>query len=234
MPVYFAKKTTGGIFMRKDYFYRYMWFFIGVIINSFGVAFITKAAMGTSPISSIPYVLSFGVPLSFGTITFIFNMLLIIFQIVFLRKDYKKIQLLQIVVNMVFSVFIDISMKALFWLEPSGIVEEIISLAVGCAILGFGISVEVAPGALMVPGEGVVSALASKINMKFGTIKIIFDVSLMVIAGIISLIMFHGINGLGIGTIISALIVGKFVNIFNKYIPLISKISSLKPQKSVA
>lgn len=221
--------------MRKDYFYRYMWFFIGVIINSFGVAFITKAALGTSPISSIPYVLSLGIPsLSFGAITFIFNMLFIIFQIVFLGKDYKKIQLLQIVVNMVFSVFIDISMKALFWLEPSGIVEEIISLAVGCAILGFGISVEVAPGALMVPGEGVVSALTSKINMKFGTIKIMFDVSLMVIAGIISLIMFHGINGLGIGTIISALIVGKFVNIFNKYIPLISKISRLKPQKSVA
>lgn len=221
--------------MRKDYFYRYMWFFIGVIINSFGVAFITKAALGTSPISSIPYVLSEGIPsLSFGATTFIFNMLLIIFQIIYLGKDYKKIQLLQIVVNMVFSVFIDISMSALFWLEPSGIVEKIISLALGCAILGFGISIEVAPGALMVPGEGVVSALASKSKMKFGTIKIMFDVSLMVIAGILSLIMIHGIDRLGLGTIISALIVGKFVNIFNKYIPLISKISKLKPQKSAA
>ena len=37
---------------------RYLFFVIGVMINSFGVALITKAALGTSPISSVPYVLS--------------------------------------------------------------------------------------------------------------------------------------------------------------------------------
>ncbi len=217
--------------MHRSVVYRYIWFFAGVIINSFGVAFITKAAMGTSPISSIPYVLTLNTGLSFGATTFIFNILLILAQIVILKKDYKKIQLLQIVVNIVFSVFIDISMSLLFWLEPSNIVEELISLAVGCTILGFGISIEVAPGALMVPGEGLVSAIASKLpKMKFGTIKICFDVSLMLIAAILSLIISGGIDGLGLGTIISALIVGKFVNIFNKRVPLIPRISALKAQ----
>ena len=37
---------------------RYFFFTLGLIINSFGVAFITKSALGTSQISSIPYVLS--------------------------------------------------------------------------------------------------------------------------------------------------------------------------------
>ena len=37
---------------------RYIIFFIGLYINSLGVALITKASLGTSPISSIPYVLS--------------------------------------------------------------------------------------------------------------------------------------------------------------------------------
>lgn len=217
--------------MHRSYVYRYIWFFVGVIINSFGVAFITKAAMGTSPISSIPYVLDLHSGLSFGATTFLFNILLILAQIVILKKDYKKIQLLQIIVNIVFSVFIDISMSLLFWLEPVNIVEKLISLAVGCAILGFGISIEVAPGALMVPGEGLVSAIASKLpNKKFRTIKICFDVSLMLIAAILSLIISGGIDGLGLGTIISALVVGKFVNIFNKRMPLIPRIAALKAQ----
>ena len=37
---------------------RYILFFIGVFINSFGISVITKADLGTSPISSVPYVLS--------------------------------------------------------------------------------------------------------------------------------------------------------------------------------
>lgn len=217
--------------MRRSYVYRYIWFFAGVIINSFGVAFITKADLGTSPISSIPYVLSLNFPLSFGTATFMFNILLILLQLVLLKKDFGILQVLQIVVTLVFSAFIDISMDLLFWLEPSNIIEKLISLTIGCAILGFGISVEVAPAALMVPGEGVVSVISSKMpNRKFGTIKIAFDVSLMLTAAILSVILSRSINGLGIGTIISALIVGKFVNISNRYIPLIPKIASLKGQ----
>ena len=37
---------------------RYVIFLIGLFVNSLGVSLITKASLGTSPISSIPYVLS--------------------------------------------------------------------------------------------------------------------------------------------------------------------------------
>ena len=43
---------------RKIALSRYGWFTAGVLLNAFGVALITKAALGTSPISSLPYVLS--------------------------------------------------------------------------------------------------------------------------------------------------------------------------------
>ena len=46
---------------------RYLFFTLGLLINSFGIARITKGALGTSPISSTPYVLSLQFPtLSFG------------------------------------------------------------------------------------------------------------------------------------------------------------------------
>lgn len=53
---------------------RFAFFALGVVINSFGVALITKGALGTSAISSVPYVVSLQWPcLSFGVATFIWN-----------------------------------------------------------------------------------------------------------------------------------------------------------------
>ena len=48
---------------------RYIVFIIGLFINSMGVSLITKADLGTSPISSIPYVLSLNFPFSLGEFT---------------------------------------------------------------------------------------------------------------------------------------------------------------------
>ena len=82
---------------------RYAWFILGIVINGFGVAAITKAALGTSPISSVPYVLSLRFPFSLGQFTFIFNMFLILGQWLLLKKDFKPFQFLQIGVTFIFS-----------------------------------------------------------------------------------------------------------------------------------
>lgn len=199
---------------------RYIVFFIGVIINSFGIAFITKATLGTSPISSVPFVLSQKFPLSFGTISFAFNLLFIVAQMVLLKKDFEKIQFLQIVVNIIFSVAIDISMFILQFLNPEMMLMKLICLVVGCAILGFGITIEVAPDVLMVPGEGIVSAISKTFKKEFGSVKLCFDVTLMATALTLSLIFFHKLNGIGIGTIISSFLIGTFVKIFRKILKL--------------
>lgn len=206
---------------------RYLFFVIGVMINSFGVALITKAALGTSPISSVPYVLSLKFTPTLGEFTFVMNLAFIALQPILLRRDYKPIQLLQVFVNLLFSWFIDVSMNLLGWFEPQNIVVELIALLLGCAVLGFGISIEVAPDVLRVPGEGLVGALAQVTKIRFGSVKVAFDVTLVAISLTLSLIFFHGLNGLGLGTVISALIVGRFVNLFNARLPLIARIAGL-------
>ena len=214
--------------MGKHYVSRYCWFAAGVLLNAFGVALITKAALGTSPISSLPYVLSFRFPLTLGQFSFFMNMVFILGQILLLRKKFQPIQLLQIVVNVVFSSFIDVSMDLLSWLEPDSLPVKAAALLAGCAVLGFGISIEVAPDALLVPGEGVVGAITDRTGKRFGSVKIVFDVTLVIIALILSFIFFHRINGLGRGTIVSALIVGRFVNLYNAHLPLIPRIRMLR------
>ena len=212
---------------QHHYVSRYLWFVLGVLINSFGVALITQAALGTSPISSIPYVLSLRFPITLGEFTFILNLVYILGQIVLLRRAFQPIQLLQIAVNVIFSAFIDVSMNLLSWLQPDHIAVKLIALILGCAILGVGISIEVAPDVLVVPGEGIVRAMTQVSGKRFGSVKVFFDCTLVAIALILSFLFFHGLNGLGLGTVISALIIGRFVNLYNRYLPLIPYLRGL-------
>ena len=211
----------------KSMVQRYFWFFIGVAINSFGVAFITQAALGTSPISSVPYVLSLKFTPTLGQFTFVFNLLFILIQFLLLRKRFPPIQFLQIVVNLFFSACLDVSMDLLAFLQPEHFLARLVCLLIGCAVLALGISIEVAPNVLMVPGEGIVKALAVVTGKRFGSIKVLFDVTLILIAVILSLLFFHRLNGLGLGTIVSDLIVGQIVNFINRHFPAISRISAL-------
>ena len=211
----------------KTYLPRYLWFLTGVLINSFGVALITRAALGTSPISSLPYVLSFRFPVTLGQFTFAMNLFFILGQVLLLRRDFQPIQLLQVAVNAVFSAFIDVSMGLLSWLEISSLPMAVLVLVLGCAVLAFGISVEVAPRVLMVPGEGIVQAIAAVTGWRFGNVKVGFDAALVATALVLSLLFFHRLQGLGAGTILSALAVGRFVNLYNRRLPLISQISAL-------
>lgn len=212
----------------RNWVYRYFWFTIGVIINAFGVAVITKAALGTSPISSVPYVLSLRFVPTLGQFTFVVNLLFIAVQVVLRGRKFPPIQFLQVVVNLVFSAFIDVSMRVLWWFEPDALPVKLVALVLGCAILGCGISIEVAPDALLVPGEGVVGAIADRTGIRFGSVKVAFDVTLVAIALGLSLWFFHGINGLGLGTVVSALLVGRFVNLCNAHLPLVARIRLLR------
>lgn len=196
-----------------DFIKKWFYFIIGVLINSFGIALITKGALGTSPISSVPYVLSLQFPsLSFGMTTFLINSLFILVQIILLKKNFKPLQFLQFGVNILFSSFIDFSMSLLSFLELSNIWMQMLTLLLGCLVLAIGINFEVAPKIMFVPGEGAVQAISDAFHTNFGRTKVAFDTTLMGIALLLSFLFFGHLNGLGIGTIISALIVGLFVN----------------------
>ena len=208
----------------KEICKRYVVFLIGVLINSFGIALITKATLGTSPISSVPYVLSLQFTPTLGEFTFAMNSIFILLQIILLRKNFQLIQLLQFGVNIVFSWFIDVSMGLLNMLNPSNYGEKLVFLLLGCAVLAFGINLEVAPKVLVVPGEGLVSAISTVVKKEFGTIKVCFDVTLMSTSVILSFLFFHQLNGIREGTVISAVLVGLIVKFYHRKLTFINKL----------
>ena len=195
---------------------RYIIFIIGLFISSLGVSFVTKANLGTSPISSIPYVLSLNFSLTLGQFTILFSLLLIIIQLIILRKNFKLEHLLQIPVSVVFGYFIDVTMVLLSFVQPRHYFSSMLYLLAGCIILGFGVYIEVLADVAMLPGESFVRAVSFTWKTDFGITKIVFDISMTVIAGILSFIFAGRLDGIREGTVIAALLVGFIARLFGR------------------
>ena len=147
---------------------RYLFFVAGLFVNSLGISLITKAEMGTSPISSIPYTLSIGFAPSLGMFTLFYSLLLICLQLVILRSRFPKEYWLQIPVSLGFSYFIDLTMGMLDFLNPQGYLWQLVSLLIGCVVLGVGVFMEMAANVVMLPGECTVQAISSTLHTDFG------------------------------------------------------------------
>ena len=184
--------------------------------NSLGVSLITKANLGTSPISTIPYVLSLNFPFTLGNFTIFFSIFLIVLQLIILRKNFKLEHILQIPVSIIFGYFIDLTMILFFWVNPEAYIMKIVYLLIGCLILGVGVYMEVLADVVMLPGESFVRAIVLTWKTNFGTTKICFDVSMSVIAAVLSFVFAGRLAGVREGTVIAALLVGFIARLIGK------------------
>lgn len=187
---------------------RYIIFTLGLLVNSLGVGFVTKANLGTSPISSIPYVLSLNFALSLGTFTVLFSLILICLQLMILKKDFKIEHMLQIPVAFAFGIFIDLSMALLEFMHPERYGMKFFCLILGCLILGIGVYMEILADVVMLPGESFVRSIVFRWKREFGVTKVAFDVSMTIGAGILSLLFAGRLAGVREGTVIAAVLVG--------------------------
>ena len=195
---------------------RYLIFLMGLFVNSLGVSLITKANLGTSPISSIPYVLSLNFPFTLGNFTIFFSIFLIVLQLIILRKNFKGEHILQIPVSIMFGYFIDLTMILFSWVNPEAYIMKIVYLLIGCLILGVGVYMEVLADVVMLPGESFVRAIVLTWKTNFGTTKICFDISMSVIAAVFSFIFAGSLAGVREGTVIAALLVGFIARLIGK------------------
>ncbi|CCX61903.1 putative uncharacterized protein [Bacteroides sp. CAG:598] len=202
--------------MSKYTFRRYLLFVASLFINAFGIAFITKALLGTSPITSVTYVLSLFTPFTMGIWTILLNLLFVVLEpFLMTRRELRedlRMYLLQIPIAFCFGLFIDFSMFMLFWLEPSAYVMKVTVLLVGCVILALGIALEVKANAAMMAGEYLVKTITRRFHGEFGYVKLGFDITLLTIACILSLVFLSDIQGVREGTVVSALLVGPIVH----------------------
>lgn len=197
---------------------RYILFIISLFFSALGIAFIKHGELGVSPISSAANVMSFKFPaLSLGTWLIIWNCVLIVGQIIILRKKFQPIQLLQVPLSFLFGWFTDLGMWIASAIPADLYPLRLAMVVIGVVILGFGVSLSVIANVIMNSGEAFVKAVADMIDKEFGNVKIAFDISCVIFALILSLIFFNfTIVGTREGTVISALFTGVVVKFFNR------------------
>lgn len=98
----------------SDVVKRYSCLSVSLFFNALGIALITQAHLGTTPITTLPYTLAAIFGLTLGTTTFACNLLFLLLQRILLQRKLGIAELLQIPAVLIFSVFID------FWMHLTG------------------------------------------------------------------------------------------------------------------
>lgn len=202
-----------------EWFRRIISFILSLFVLGISVALTIRANLGSSPITCPPYVLSMipSSPLTVGGWIFCMQFFFVLLQWVLLRKDFQKIQILQLGICLLFGFFSDLGMwitEPLQWGDTLlGYAARWVQLAVAGAILGVGVIWEVRSDILLIPGEGLPITISRVFHIDFGKVKIAFDVFLVAVAVICCYMAFGRWRWdlVGAGTLFSMFYVGMVV-----------------------
>ena len=196
---------------------RYALLVSGLCAMALGVSLSIQARLGTSPISSVPYVTSLASGLSVGTTTILMNSVFVLLQILLLRGKYRPFQLMQLPVTMLFGGMIDVFLFFLRGVVPESYAAAWALCVLGIVVLSAGVSMCVTANIVTAAGEGIVLAVCEVSRMKFGTMKVCFDSLLVMLAVAFSLLFLGGVEGVREGTVASAFCVGMLAKRFSRF-----------------
>lgn len=143
-----------------------------------------------------------------GTATICLHVVLILLQILILRRNYQPIQLMQLPVALVFGYLTDFGVWAIQGLHVATYAGQWGLCLVGILLVGIGVACEVVAGVVTLAGEGFVLAVCQVTGLPFGNLKVTFDVTLVATASLLSLLFLHQLEGVREGTVAAAILVG--------------------------
>ena len=209
------KYKKDGFKMDKKLIIRYIMLIVGVSIMSLGISLSIKATLGTSPISCVPAVLCLAFPLTVGEFTILFNALLVLFQMIILKRITLS-QIAQMLVCFVFGYMIDFTLSLIDFLNPADYLGQWLLCILSCFVLALGLLIEVKSDITMLPGDGAVVAIAEVLNKDFGQIKPFFDLTIVSMGVILALWLLGHLEGVREGTIFAAIVVGFIIQFYDK------------------
>lgn len=192
-------------------------YFIGLFVMTIGIALSVKSNLGVSPVSSIPYTMTCVWGIEMGKATILFHIILVLIQILLLRKKFKPVQLLQVVIGVVFGYFTTFCNYMVSFLPtPENLGIRIIMVLASTVFVAFGIFLYLPADLIPLAGEGCMQAVSSVTHIEFSKVKIGFDCTMVLVSAITCLTVLHNLGSVGTGTIIAAILVGTLVGIINR------------------
>lgn len=193
---------------------RFGLYLLSMVLLALGLTLNTKTGLGASAIVSIPFTLSEGTGLDFGDLTLVEYCVLVAAQFVVKGKNRTWMDLLQLVVSLVFTRFLNI-FKAAIPYESGFLPADIALLVVAIILTGVGAAMTVDMQLVPNPGDGIVHSLAQRFGKEPGLCKNLFDVGCVATLLVLGLAFGDPLLGIGLGTILSMVGVGRSIAVFN-------------------
>ena len=202
----------------KKIIQQYTLFLIGLFIASLGVAFSTKAGLGTSPVASLPYSVSLVNGLfSFGGWLNVLSVIQISIQVMLLRRKCKPVEIaIQTVLAFVYGYMTNLSCWLIRDIPVNSYFEQLMYLTISCFVLAFGIWMQFRGKVAMLPGEAMNRAISEVTGKRYENIKIFFDIFYIVVSAVICLVFLGELKGVRECSIIAAVAVGLIIKLYNK------------------
>lgn len=208
-----------------------------LFVMTFGVALCVRSALGSSVISTIPFVLTLAgdgglvMPLTIGGWTYVMNFVLVGLQIAVLRRRFEPSQLFQLLIGFLFGWLLDLNMALTAHMPVDGIMQRVMAQLVGCTVLGAGIAFEIRCGSVTMPGEGLPAALCRLTGAPFAKVKIAVDVALVAVAVALGYMFFRRWmwQVVGPGTLFAMVYVGAVVKVVAPRIAWFDRLMCYRP-----
>lgn len=202
---------------KSNYPVRLAAYVLGLFIMTLGISMSVKSDLGVSPVSSIPYSITCITGLEMGKATIVFHIVLVLLQIIIMRKDFKIKNLLQVVVGILFGYFTTFSNYLFSFLPTPHFLPLRFLLMLGSTVLiAVGIFFYLPADIVPLAGEGAMQAIALKTHILFNKVKMGFDVSMVIVSLISCLIALGKLGSVGAGTVIAAILVGFILGIITR------------------
>lgn len=195
-------------------FYRMLVYCLGLVILALGIILNAKTGLGVSPIVSIPYSISKIWKINFGITTACIYILCVGGQIVLLQKKFDPFQLLQVPMSIIFSGIINFFNDNII-INSSSAAFEFMLLIIAILLTGIGAAMTVQMKIVPNAADGFVQAVSERFGIKLGIAKNVVDISSVVITLIIGFLFAGHVVGIGMGTLIAMLGVGRVIALVN-------------------
>lgn len=191
---------------------RLMNYLIGLNILVLGVTLNTRSLLGVSAFTTLPYAVKEMTPISFGLANIILYMVLIAIQLLIERK-IKLDTLLEIPFSLIMGYILDLY-QMIIPASPESLGVRIMLLLAGNFCTAFGVYTMVQSHFVLAPVDGVVLSISTRFNKAYSLCKNCFDITMIVSTIILCLVTRSPFYGIGVGTIFSALCVGRIIKWF--------------------
>lgn len=198
-------------------FKRIFNYIFGLFLITLGVAFSIKSGLGSTPVASIPYAFNLILNVDLGITTFVFQVFLVMLQLILLRRNFKTKHFFQLFVSVIFGSFTTFSMSLLTFIPSAdNMIIALLMCVVSIILIAFGLFFYVPTNIVPISVDGITQTLAIVFNKPFSRMKVYFDVTIVLSSLILSYLFLVNFGSVGIGTVLGALCIGNVVKLIHK------------------